>query len=51
MSGLKSEVIRKNALELKAAACEALMNGGSSDNNIRMFVDEVVSFCSSAEHK
>ncbi|KAF5786903.1 putative UDP-glucuronosyl/UDP-glucosyltransferase, UDP-glycosyltransferase family [Helianthus annuus] len=51
MSGLKSEVIRKNALELKAAAREALMNGGSSDNNIRMFVDEVVSFCSCAEHK
>ncbi|KAJ0697230.1 putative UDP-glucuronosyl/UDP-glucosyltransferase, UDP-glycosyltransferase family [Helianthus annuus] len=51
MSGLKSEVIRKNALELKAAARVALRDGGSSDNNIRMFVDEVVSSCSCTEHK
>ncbi|KAI3803732.1 hypothetical protein L1987_31893 [Smallanthus sonchifolius] len=47
MSGPRSEEIRKNVLELKAAAREALRDGGSSDNNIQIFVNEVVSSCSS----
>ncbi|KAI3803731.1 hypothetical protein L1987_31892 [Smallanthus sonchifolius] len=44
---MRSEVIRKNVLELKAAAREALRDGGSSDKNIQIFVNEVVSSCSS----
>ncbi|KAI3803728.1 hypothetical protein L1987_31889 [Smallanthus sonchifolius] len=43
---MRSEEIRKNVLELKAAAREALRDGGSSDNNIQIFVNEVVSSCS-----
>ncbi|KAI3774695.1 hypothetical protein L1987_49255 [Smallanthus sonchifolius] len=41
MSGPRSEEIRKNVLELKAAAREALKDGGSSDNIIQIFVNEV----------
>ncbi|KAI7744407.1 hypothetical protein M8C21_014307 [Ambrosia artemisiifolia] len=46
MNGQRSKEIRKNALELKAKAREAVRDGGSSDNNIQMFVNEVVSSCS-----
>ncbi|XP_071691713.1 UDP-glycosyltransferase 84B1-like [Rutidosis leptorrhynchoides] len=47
MSGQRSEEFRKNAAELKTAACEAVADGGSSDKNIELFVNEVVlSSCS-----
>ncbi|MFS7995698.1 putative UDP-glucuronosyl/UDP-glucosyltransferase [Helianthus anomalus] len=47
MSGPRSEEFRKNALQLKTVAREGLADGGSSDNNIKMFVNEVISSCSS----
>ncbi|KAM0011907.1 putative UDP-glucuronosyl/UDP-glucosyltransferase, UDP-glycosyltransferase family [Helianthus debilis subsp. tardiflorus] len=47
MSGPRSEEFRKNALQLKTVAHEVLADGGSSDNNIKMFVNEVISSCSS----
>lgn len=43
MSGPKSEEFKKNAAELKTAAREALADGGSSDKNIQMFVNEMIS--------
>ncbi|KAI7744405.1 hypothetical protein M8C21_014305, partial [Ambrosia artemisiifolia] len=46
MSGLRSEEFRKNAAELKRAARDAVVDGGSSDKNIELFVDEVVCYCS-----
>ncbi|KAI3803727.1 hypothetical protein L1987_31888 [Smallanthus sonchifolius] len=46
MSGGRSAEFRKNAAELKRAAREAVADGGSSDKNIELFVDEVVSSCS-----
>lgn len=42
MSGRRSEEFKKNATELKRMAVEAMAEGGSSDRNIQMFVDEVV---------
>ncbi|KAJ0530371.1 putative UDP-glucuronosyl/UDP-glucosyltransferase, UDP-glycosyltransferase family [Helianthus annuus] len=43
MSGPRSEEFRKNAAELKRASREAVADGGSSDKNIQLFVDELVS--------
>ncbi|KAI7744408.1 hypothetical protein M8C21_014308 [Ambrosia artemisiifolia] len=45
MSGPRSEEFRKNAVELKRAAREAVVDDGSSDKNIQLFVDEVVCYC------
>ncbi|GAU24263.1 hypothetical protein TSUD_48510 [Trifolium subterraneum] len=36
------EVLKKNAVELKVAAREAVADGGSSDRNIQEFVDEIL---------
>ncbi|XP_023760709.1 UDP-glycosyltransferase 84B1 [Lactuca sativa] len=46
LTGSGSEEFRKNAAELKRAACEAVADGGSSDKNIELFVDGVSSSCS-----
>ncbi|KAI3789242.1 hypothetical protein L2E82_02034 [Cichorium intybus] len=43
MSGPKSEGFKKRAAEWKTAAREALADGGSSDKNIQMFVNEIIS--------
>nr|GEZ09957.1 limonoid UDP-glucosyltransferase [Tanacetum cinerariifolium] len=40
-SGLKATELKKNALNWKKAAEEAVAEGGSSDRNIQQFVDEV----------
>lgn len=45
MSGPGSEEFKKNAAELKVAAREAVANGGSSDRNIQLFVDEIIANC------
>ncbi|XP_076886029.1 UDP-glycosyltransferase 84B1-like [Bidens hawaiensis] len=44
MSGPISEEFRKNAVELKTAALEAVADGGSSDKNLGLFVNEVVNY-------
>nr|XP_043624298.1 UDP-glycosyltransferase 84B1-like [Erigeron canadensis] len=44
MSGPISVEIRKNAVELKNAVAVAVADGGSSDRNIEMFVNEISSF-------
>ncbi|KAK0581934.1 hypothetical protein LWI29_019729 [Acer saccharum] len=41
INGAKSEEYKKNAMELKLAAREAVTFGGSSDRNIQLFVDEI----------
>ncbi|XP_076928506.1 UDP-glycosyltransferase 84B1-like [Bidens hawaiensis] len=46
MSGQRSKEFTKNALDLKSAARQALVNGGSSYDNIQMFVNEIISSCS-----
>ncbi|KAK1414521.1 hypothetical protein QVD17_30267 [Tagetes erecta] len=51
MGGRRSEEFRKNALVWKAVAREALVDGGSSDKNIELFVNEVISCCSSYKGK
>ncbi|KAI7740161.1 hypothetical protein M8C21_013861 [Ambrosia artemisiifolia] len=51
MSRSRSEELRKNALELKASALEALADNGSSDKYIKMFVNEVISSCSSCSEQ
>ncbi|KAK2664982.1 hypothetical protein Ddye_003556 [Dipteronia dyeriana] len=40
--GVKSEEYKKNAMELKLAAREAVACGGSSDRNIQLFVEEII---------
>ncbi|KAJ7946107.1 Glycosyltransferase [Quillaja saponaria] len=45
-SGPISEELKKNAAASKAAAREATVDGGSSDRNIQLFVDEVIGFSS-----
>ncbi|KAL2939179.1 Limonoid UDP-glucosyltransferase [Bienertia sinuspersici] len=40
-SGPKAAEMKKNALKWKASADKAISKGGSSDENIRIFVDEV----------
>lgn len=42
VGGERSEVFKKNALELKHAAREAVADGGSSERNIQRFVDEIL---------
>ncbi|KAK9071126.1 hypothetical protein SSX86_009694 [Deinandra increscens subsp. villosa] len=44
MSGPRSEEFRRNAADLKRAAREAVADGGSSDRNIELFVNELVSY-------
>jgi UDP-glucose:(indol-3-yl)acetate beta-D-glucosyltransferase len=41
VGGERFEVFKKNAVELKLAAREAVADGGSSDRNIQSFVDEI----------
>ncbi|TXG64212.1 hypothetical protein EZV62_011206 [Acer yangbiense] len=40
--GAKSEEYKKNAMELKMIAREAVTGGGLSDRNIQLFVDEII---------
>ncbi|PNX98116.1 UDP-glycosyltransferase 84B2-like protein [Trifolium pratense] len=40
--GERFDVFKKNAVELKVAAREAVADGGSSDRNIQEFVDEIL---------
>ncbi|PWA42105.1 UDP-glucuronosyl/UDP-glucosyltransferase [Artemisia annua] len=47
MSGPRSTEFKKNAAELKLAACRALTDGGSSENNIQMFINEIIASSSS----
>ncbi|KAK2997697.1 hypothetical protein RJ639_011031 [Escallonia herrerae] len=42
MSGPRSEEFKTNAAKLKQVAWEAEANGGSSDWNIQLFVDEII---------
>ncbi|XP_010530731.1 PREDICTED: UDP-glycosyltransferase 84B2-like [Tarenaya hassleriana] len=42
MFGPKSELLKRRCLELKLATKTAVSDGGSSDNNIQMFVDEII---------
>lgn len=42
VGGPRLDVFKKNALELKLAAREAVAEGGSSDRNIQSFVDEIL---------
>ncbi|CAK8573907.1 unnamed protein product [Lathyrus sativus] len=42
VGGEKFEEVKKNVLEMKSAAREALIDGGSSDRNIQSFVDEIL---------
>ncbi|XP_058773354.1 UDP-glycosyltransferase 84B2-like [Vicia villosa] len=42
VGGVKFEEFKKNVLELKSAAREAMADGGSSDRNIQTFVDEIL---------
>uniref|UniRef100_A0A2P2P7X7 Glycosyltransferase n=1 Tax=Rhizophora mucronata TaxID=61149 RepID=A0A2P2P7X7_RHIMU len=42
MEGPKSQELRSNAKELKRAAREAVADGGSSDRNIQVFIDEII---------
>nr|AUR26626.1 UDP-glucosyltransferase 84K1 [Centella asiatica] len=42
MEGATAEEYKKNAAELKLAARAAVADGGSSDRNIRWFIDEVM---------
>ncbi|KAJ4716229.1 Glycosyltransferase [Melia azedarach] len=42
ISGPKSEDYKKNAMELKHAARQAVASGGSSDRNIQSFVNEIL---------
>ncbi|XP_054786766.1 LOW QUALITY PROTEIN: UDP-glycosyltransferase 84B1-like [Prosopis cineraria] len=42
VGGSRSEEIRKNAEMLKLAAREAVADGGSSDRNIQLFVDQLI---------
>ncbi|WCJ17806.1 UDP-glycosyltransferase 84B1 [Euphorbia peplus] len=42
MDGPKSEEFKSNARKLKSAAREAVAEGGSSDRNIQLFVQEIV---------
>ncbi|XP_038887142.1 gallate 1-beta-glucosyltransferase-like [Benincasa hispida] len=41
MEGPKAVEIRKNALERQIAAEKAVVDGGSSDKNIKQFIDEI----------
>jgi UDP-glucose:(indol-3-yl)acetate beta-D-glucosyltransferase len=41
VGGERFDVFNKNAVELKLAAREAVADGGSSDRNIQLFVDEI----------
>lgn len=41
MEGPKAVQIRQNALERKIAAEKAVADGGSSDRNIKYFIDEI----------
>lgn len=43
MGGPRSKEYKHNAAELKRAAREAVADGGSSDSNIQLFVDEIIS--------
>lgn len=43
--GRRSEEIKNNAEMLKRAAREAVADGGSSDRNIQLFVDEILERC------
>ncbi|KAK2981109.1 hypothetical protein RJ640_021163 [Escallonia rubra] len=45
MSGPRSEEYKTNAAKLKEAAREAVADGGSSDRNIQLFVDEIIGNC------
>ncbi|KAK3001396.1 hypothetical protein RJ639_022327 [Escallonia herrerae] len=45
LSGPRSEEYKTNAAKLKQAAREAVGDGGSSDRNIRLFVDEIIGNC------
>ncbi|KAK3195902.1 hypothetical protein Dsin_027212 [Dipteronia sinensis] len=45
VNGTKSEVYKKNAMELKLAAREAVAGGGSSDRNIQLLVNEITGSC------
>ena len=40
-SGPKAAELKKNALKWKAAAERAIVEGGSSDQNLQAFVDEI----------
>ncbi|KAL7002866.1 indole-3-acetate beta-glucosyltransferase [Sarracenia purpurea var. burkii] len=42
LCGPSSEEFKKNAAELKVCAQEAVADGGSSDRNIQLFVDEII---------
>ncbi|KAI7992725.1 Gallate 1-beta-glucosyltransferase [Camellia lanceoleosa] len=42
MCGPEAEEFRENAAELKVAARVAVADGGSSDRNIQLFVDEII---------
>lgn len=42
INGPKSEYYKKNAVELKHAARQAVAGGGSSDQNIQLFADEIL---------
>ncbi|KAI8554569.1 hypothetical protein RHMOL_Rhmol05G0108600 [Rhododendron molle] len=42
MGGANSEEFKKNAAGLKVAARDAVADGGSSDRNIRLFVDDII---------
>ncbi|KAK3001395.1 hypothetical protein RJ639_022326 [Escallonia herrerae] len=45
MSGPRSDEYKTNAAKLKQAAREAVSDGGSSDRNIQLFVDEIIGNC------
>nr|XP_043623627.1 UDP-glycosyltransferase 84B1-like [Erigeron canadensis] len=49
MNGPRSDELKRNAIELKTAARQAVSDDGSSDKNIQMFVDEVSSSYSLSE--
>ncbi|TXG64214.1 hypothetical protein EZV62_011208 [Acer yangbiense] len=44
VNGTKLEVYKKNAMELKLAAREAVSSGGSSNRNIHLFVNETTGY-------
>lgn len=46
MGGARSEEFKNNALEFKRTARLATAGGGSSDRNIQVLVDEIISGCS-----
>ncbi|KAL4194652.1 hypothetical protein AMTRI_Chr05g69580 [Amborella trichopoda] len=47
--GSRAAKIRENAMKLKEAAREALEEGGSSDKNLRVFVEDLISLASEEE--